>query len=143
MSAAEVRADEHCLIISVHDGDTLTAQCPSGKLKVRLVEIDAPERTQPYSRLSTNALKQLCLDKSATLRETRLDKYGRTLARVTCGQSDANAEQVRRGYAWAYDKYLTDPSIKRLEQGAQAAKRGLWRGADPVAPWIFRRSQKN
>jgi endonuclease YncB( thermonuclease family) len=45
--------------------------------------------------------------KTATLIEKGKDRYGRTLARVTCDGTDANAEQVRRGLAWAYTKYLT------------------------------------
>jgi endonuclease YncB( thermonuclease family) len=54
-----------CSVISVHDGDTLTALCDGKKIKVRLTEIDAPERTQPYSRISTNSLKSLCVDQPA------------------------------------------------------------------------------
>lgn len=127
-----------CHVASVHDGDTLTALCDGRKLKVRLTEIDAPERTQPYSRQSTNHLKAMCLDKPATLANTSTDRYGRTLARVQCGTHDANAEQVRHGYAWAFDRYLTDPAIKQLEIQARTNKLGLWRQATPTAPWDFR-----
>lgn len=127
-----------CTVTAVHDGDTLTAQCPDGRLKVRLVEIDAPERTQPYSRMSTNALKALCVGKRARLERHGVDRYGRTLARVYCAGEDANASQVRRGYAWAFTRYLTDPEIARLERDARAARRGLWRSDNPVAPWDFR-----
>ena len=127
-----------CTVKSVHDGDTLTAQCGADKLRVRLTEIDAPERTQPYSRLSANSLKEICVGKPAKMRIQSTDKYGRTLARVICDGTDANAEQVRRGYAWAYDKYLTDPAIKALETEARKAGRGLWRSANPQPPWEFR-----
>lgn len=128
---------------SVHDGDTLTAACPGGTIHVRLREIDAPERGQPYSRLSTNSLKALCLGKSATLGDVALDKYGRTLARVHCAGIDVNAEQVRRGYAWAFTRYLTDPSIAQLEQTARAGRLGLWAAPDPVAPWDYRHSTRD
>jgi endonuclease YncB( thermonuclease family) len=129
-------------VISVHDGDTLTALCDGKKIKVRLTEIDAPERTQPYSRISTNSLKSLCVDQPASVVSVGLDRYGRTLGRVSCAGVDANAEQVRRGYAWAFDKYLTDPSIKQLETEARAAQRGLWRSANPMPPWEFRHPQE-
>lgn len=127
-----------CTVRSVHDGDTLTAVCDGVAVKVRLVEIDAPERTQPYARRSANHLKSVCVGKSARLDGAHPDKYGRTLARVYCAGVDVSADQVRRGYAWAFDKYLTDPSIKRLEAEARAAGRGLWAGRDPTPPWEFR-----
>ena len=131
-----------CTVRSVHDGDTLTAQCPEGRIKVRLAEIDAPERTQPWSRISTNHLKALCLGKDADITTQAIDKYGRSIARVTCGHIDANADQVRRGYAWAFDRYLTDPSIKTLELDARTARRGLWRQDAPQAPWDFRHAPR-
>jgi len=128
-----------CRVRSVHDGDTLTAMCAGLAIKVRLVEIDAPERTQPYARRSANHLKAVCVGKLVRLDNPRLDRYGRTLARVYCAGVDVSADQVRRGYAWAFDKYLTDPEIKRLEAEARAAGRGLWAGRDPMPPWEFRR----
>ncbi len=130
-----------CTVVSVHDGDTLTAACPEGRLHVRLREIDAPERTQPYARISTDSLKALCLGQAITLTDRALDRYGRTLARASCGPApgiDVNAEQVRRGLAWAFTRYLTDPSIADLEREARAARRGLWRQPEPLAPWDFR-----
>jgi len=127
-----------CTVRSVHDGDTLTAMCAGVAVKVRLVEIDAPERAQPYARRSANHVKAVCVGKPARLESPRPDKYGRTLARVYCAGVDVSADQVRRGYAWAFDKYLTDPEIKRLESQARADGRGLWAGRDPVPPWEFR-----
>lgn len=135
---AGLAAGSDCTVRSVHDGDTLTAVCAGQVLRVRLVEIDAPERTQPYARRSANHLKAVCVGRPARLDTPRLDKYGRTLARVYCGSVDASADQVRRGYAWAFDKYLTDPEIKRIEGEARAAGRGLWAGRDPMPPWEFR-----
>lgn len=137
LSAGAATATD-CQVVSVHDGDTLTAQCADQRLKVRLAEIDAPERGQPYSRRSTDHLKAICLGKSATLRGDHLDKYRRTLARVTCAGVDANAEQVRSGYAWAFTQYLTDPDIATLETAAKDARRGLWRAQNPIPPWEFR-----
>lgn len=133
-------ATAQCTVRSVHDGDTMTAVCPEGVLRVRLVEIDAPERAQPYSRRATNSLKALCVGKQVALHQRRLDRYGRTLARAYCDGVDVSAEQVRRGYAWAFDQYLTDAAIKRLEDEARQARRGLWAGAAPVPPWEFRQS---
>lgn len=104
-----------CLIVSITDGDTLSARCPSGdaahpyqQVRVRLAEIDAPESGQPYGRRSKEHLSALCFNVEATIRPTTTDRWGRTVARVECRGKDANLEQVRAGMAWAFTKYQTD-----------------------------------
>lgn len=132
-----------CLVVGISDGDTLTARCgqPGAyeQVKVRLAEIDAPEKKQPFGERSRQNLASLCFQKSAEIRQSAKDRYGRTVARVTCAGQDANAAQVGAGLAWAYTKYLTDPAISQLEQRARAAHRGLWADTEPVAPWEWRR----
>ena len=132
-----------CLVVGISDGDTLTARCgqPGAyeQIKVRLAEIDAPEKRQPFGQRSRQHLADLCFEKQAEIRPTARDRYGRTVARVTCAGQDVNAAQVRDGMAWAYTKYLTDAGIAKLEQGARAAHRGLWADKEPVAPWEWRR----
>ena len=88
------------------------------------------------------SLSDLCFGKTATLFEKGKDRYGRTLARVTCDGTDANAEQVRRGLAWAYTKYLTDPQIKVLEEEARASRLGLWHDDKSVPPWEWRKAKR-
>jgi len=60
------------------------------------------------------------------------------------GGDDASAEQVRAGMAWAFtkSKYLTDPSIEALGDQAHEARLGLWRDAEPSAPWEWRRAKR-
>jgi micrococcal nuclease len=48
------------VVIGVSDGDTLTVQDGDLKTVLRLAEIDAPERTQPYSQVSRRSLETLC-----------------------------------------------------------------------------------
>lgn len=68
------------------------------------------------------------------------DKYGRTVGRVYVGSLDVNAELVKRGAAWVYRQYSSDPSLITLEQQAKAARRGLWAlpEAQRRAPWDWR-----
>lgn len=132
-----------CLVVAIADGDTITARCgePDAfyEVKVRLAEIDAPEKAQPFGDRSRQHLAALCFRKAAHIRPQTTDRYGRTVARVECKGKDANAEQVRSGMAWAYTRYLTDSSIAQLEQQARAAHVGLWTDAAPVPPWEWRR----
>lgn len=135
-----------CLIVAISDGDTLTARCGDPgryeQVKVRLAEIDAPERAQPFGTASRQHLADLCFQTQATISPQTTDRYGRTVARVNCKGQDASEEQARAGLAWAYTRYLTDPSIARLQATAQGARKGLWADAVPVPPWDWRKSKK-
>ena len=110
------------------------------QVKVRLTEIDAPELRQPFGTRSKQSLSELCFGKTAALDVQGHDRYQRTLAHVTCGGTDANAEQVRRGLAWTYTRYTrADSPLHELERVARSAHRGLWADDTPVAPWDWRR----
>ena len=108
-----------CLVVGIADGDTLTARCvqPGAyeQVKVRLAEIDAPEKKQPFGERSRQSLAIMCFQCEAVLRPTTIDRYGRTVARVECDGRDASAEQVQAGMAWAYTKYQADPVFPRLD----------------------------
>ena len=138
MLALSAHADFTGKVVAVADGDTITVLKDLQQVKVRLTEIDAPEKKQAFGNRSKESLSDLCFGKTATLIEKSKDRYGRTLARVTCDGTDANVEQVRRGLAWAYTKYLTDPQIKAIEEEARASRLGLWRDEKPVPPWEWR-----
>lgn len=117
------------LVIAIADGDTLTLLDDQHRqVKVRLAEIDAPEKKQPFGTRSRQSLGGMCHEKRAEVLVTDLDRYGRTVGRVTCAGRDANSEQVRRGLAWVYDRYATDKSLYRLQDEVRAAGRGLWGG---------------
>jgi len=128
-------------VVAIHDGDTLTVLRDQEQIKVRLVEIDAPETGQAFGNRSKQSLSALCFNKQARLEDKGKDRYGRTLARVYCDGIDANAEQVRRGMAWVYDRYVTDSSLYALQGEAKEARRGLWIDAEPVPPWEWRRER--
>lgn len=97
-------------IVRVADGDTLTILMGKEKIKIRLAEIDAPEKAQPFGQQSKQSLSDLSLDKQARIEDKGHDRYGRAIGRVWCAGIDANAEQVQQGMAWVYDRYVTDRS---------------------------------
>jgi endonuclease YncB( thermonuclease family) len=129
-------------VVNVHDGDTLTVLVSRKQIKVRLTEIDAPERKQPFGTRSRQSLAELCGGKEARIAERGKDRYGRTLGHANCSGVDANAEQVRRGMAWVYDRYVTDRGLYQLQEEARAARRGLWHDQNPVPPWEWRAARK-
>jgi len=131
------------LVIAISDGDTLTVLHDQQQVKIRLAEIDAPEKKQPFGTRSRQALAELCFKEQATIRPTARDRYGRTVAKVECKGQDANAEQVRAGMAWVYRQYTPKGSpLYAIEAEAQGARRGLWADPAPVPPWEWRRAKR-
>ena len=112
-------------VVGVSDGDTITVLRDRTQVKVRLLEIDAPEKAQAFGTKSKGSLSEMCFGKTAELADKGKDRYGRTLARVSCDGVDANAEQVRRGMAWVYDRYVTDKTLYAVQDEAKAERRGL------------------
>jgi endonuclease YncB( thermonuclease family) len=130
-------------VVRVHDGDTLTILVDRHQVRVRLVEIDAPELGQPFGRRSQDSLAAMCAGVVATVTESGRDRYGRTLGRVTCRGTDANAEQVRRGMAWVYVRYARKNSpLYTVQTDARLEHRGLWSDAHAAPPWIWRRQHR-
>ena len=129
-------------VVAVADGDTLTVLIDRMQIKVRLAEIDAPQKGQAFVNRSRQSLAALCFGKIAQVFEKGKDHYARTLGRVHCDGIDANAEQVQRGMAWVFDKYVTDRSLYAVQAEAKAAGRGLWADKEPVPPWEWRRKAR-
>jgi len=96
---------------------------------------------QAFGNRSKQHLSDLCFKKPAQVGPQTKDRYGRTVGRVTCDGVDANAEQVRAGTAWVFDKYVVDRGLYAVQAEARAAKRGLWADGVPVAPWEWRKDQ--
>ena len=130
-----------CLVVGISDGDTIKVRCADRpQMVVRLAEIDAPEKAQPFGQRSKALLSALCFRKQAEIPLSGRDRYGRTIARVTCAGTDANAAMVRAGMAWASARYLTDPQIRGMEVVARREGLGLWSDVHPVPPWEWRKS---
>ena len=132
-----------CLVVGISDGDTIKVRCADQpQMVIRLAEIDAPEMAQAFGQRSKEMLSTLCFKKRAEIRPSTRDRYGRTVARVICTGTDANAAMVRSGMAWAYIRYLTDPQIRAMELVARRERLGLWVDAHPVPPWEWRKSRE-
>ena len=53
--------------------------------------------------------------------------------------TNANAEQVQRGWAWVFPRYAPKNSpLYALEREARLDRRGLWADDRPVPPWEWR-----
>lgn len=126
-------------VIAVMDGDTVYAQSGGFRAKIRLLNIDAPEKDQAYGKQSTESLRSLIGGKVVKIESRAVDKFGRTLALVSVNGMDVNQEQVKRGMAWAYSRSREGKIYVGLQSEAQLAKRGLWREANPQQPAQWRK----
>ena len=126
-------------VVGVADGDSITVLRDREQVKVRLVDIDAPESGQAFGNRSKQALEALVKGQTVLVVERGKDRYHRTLGRVYRGDLDVNAEQVREGMAWVYRQYAKDATLYPIEAEAKEQKRGLWRDPEPVPPWEWRK----
>ena len=133
-------------VVGVTDGDTIKLLV-GGRIeyKVRLGEIDAPESGQPFGQKSKRMLSDLVFNRTVSVRVTDVDRYGRSVGVIQAGKTSVNAEMVKRGGAWAYRRYLSDPRYLLWEREARQGRRGLWNlQADQiVAPWDWRAARRS
>ena len=130
------------VVTGVADGDTLYANVDGHSIRIRLAQIDAPEKAQAFGRRSEQSLRELVGKRQVELAWKSLDRYGRPIAQVSIDGLDVNAEQVRRGFAWVFRRYSNDAALIALEAQAKSAGLGLWADPHPVAPWEWRATRR-
>lgn len=132
--------DEYFYVVKVVDGDTFWVKDDvNGKIKVRLIGIDAPESRKTFKKevgffgkeakqyltnmLMREKVKIVCDVDS-------FDQYGRTLAYVYLQDGVfVNAEVIKNGYAMIM---TIPPNVKyadmffKLQEQAREKKRGIW-----------------
>ena len=92
-------------VVKVADGDTLTILIAGNEQKrIRLSEIDTPERGQPWSRKAKDALTDKVAGATVSVEAVTIDRYGRTVGKVWLDGRDINRELVAEGHAWVYRK---------------------------------------
>jgi endonuclease YncB( thermonuclease family) len=130
-------------VVGITDGDTLTLLVDRTQIKVRLTEIDTPERGQDWGSRARQALADKVFRKDVRVQSSGYDSYGRLLGRIWLGTRDINREMVSGGHAWAYRRYLTDQSFLDDESAARKQGIGLWSVSEPVPPWNWRRGGRS
>lgn len=131
----------------VFDGDSFLVRPADGStggkdINVRLQDIDAPEKSQPYGNDARVALVHLIADRDVFVDVIDLDHYGRKIVRVfrEPDRLDVIKAMVRDGHVWVYRKKVHDASLVKLEEDARTARRGIWAlpEEDRMPPWQYR-----
>lgn len=94
-------------VTRIVDGDTIY----TGNLKIRLSLTNTPEINQAGSSQATQFTEKLCPVGSSILIDQDdlqpMDKYGRILAKVYCGDKVLNSELLYNGYANILTQYCS------------------------------------
>ena len=129
-------------VIKVLDGDTVLIlrddhlQAP---IKIRLANIDAPEKNQEYGMASRQSLLDMVLNKSVRVVTQAVDDFGRVIATLSVGDLNINHTQVQRGWAWESSRSHRNNVFVKMQQEAQQNRRGLWAGDNPIPPGLWRK----
>lgn len=146
LASSAAHADEiKGRVVRVLDGDTVEILTQEKKsIRIRMSDIDAPEKNEPFGMKSKQMLSDLIFGKDVSVTRLKIEKYGRTIGRIHLGNTNINLEMAKKGGAWAYRQYLTDPAVAEAEDAARKKKLGLWalQADQIIAPWDWRKGIK-
>ena len=131
-------AEAYPKIVRYYDGDTVKIDGGMRQYKLRINDIDAPERNQAYGKQARRALINFCKHAQIQVQLSGTDKYQRDLGQLHCNQQSVSTYMVANGYAWFNQRYSLDGSLLLAEQHARQQKLGLWQSSAPLPPWRWR-----
>ncbi|MBB3124536.1 endonuclease YncB(thermonuclease family) [Mesoflavibacter sabulilitoris] len=130
-------------VVAITDGDTFKLLTKDSTLiRVRVANIDCPERKQPFSKKAKQFTSDAIFDKYVKVEEFKKDRYGRSIAYVYYDNKNLSKELLKAGFAWHYVKYSNDKTLQKLEEIAKSNKKGLWLDPHAIAPWDWRSNKK-
>ncbi len=131
-------------VVGIMDGDTFKLLTNDSTLiKVRLANIDCPEKKQPFSVKAKQFASDAIFGKSISINVIKKDRYRRYISNVIYNDSlILNHELVKNGLAWHYVKYSKDSILQGLEDKAKLGRIGLWQDKNPIPPWDWRDIKK-
>ena len=131
-------------VIGIKDGDTFEVLYDGQPERVRLAEIDCPEKSQPFGKNARQYASDLCFGKTVTVSSNgKRDRYGRVVGTVvTADGTNINEALVKAGLAWHYKDYSDSKVLSETEEQARMEKIGLWSDNNPTPPWEWRKSKR-
>lgn len=131
-------------VVAITDGDTFKLLTKDSTLcRIRIANIDCPEKKQPYSKRAKQFTSDAIFGKRVEVAVIDKDRYGRLIGLVTYDKKmNLNHELVKNGLAWHYVKYSKDTILQQLEDQAKMSKLGLWQDTNAIPPWEWRNQKK-
>jgi len=131
-------------VVAITDGDTFKLITKDSTLiKVRVANIDCPERKQPFSTKAKQFTSEAVFGKNVKLEYLKKDRYGRFICNVIYNDSlNLSHELIKQGLAWHYVKYSNDNTLQSIEDEAKRNKIGLWKDPNAIPPWKWRNNKQ-
>lgn len=131
-------------VVGIKDGDTFEILYDGQPERVRLAEIDCPEKSQPFGNNAKQFASDLCFAQQVTVTvHGKRDRYGRIVGTVvTADGVNVNEALVKAGLAWHYKQYSDSETIAAMERQARLQQAGLWGDKRPTPPWEWRKNKR-
>lgn len=133
-------------VVAYSSGTAFAMLDSEGKLRrLKLTGIDAPERRQRFATEARQLASQWLGSGAIQIRVDGSGKDGRTHGRVEMDGQDVGLLLITAGLAWCdpSDASMLPTNTRETYQAAclkaRNGRQGLWREANPVPPWEYRR----
>ena len=131
-------------VVGIADGDTIRILKDNKEVRIRLAEIDCPERRQAFYEQAKQFTAEKAFGKNVKINVIKeSDRYGRVVAEVILPDgSSLNEELIKAGLAWHYKQFSKSKKLAELEKEARENKQGLWSDPNAEPPWEFRKNRR-
>ena len=131
-------------VASIISGDSFILTAHRKKHKIKLADVSAPGRGQPYADSARQLLTQLIFAKTVTVRLVDRDRYGRSLGWVEAAGLDINRRLIELGAAWVSRQGELNKPLLALEKQARWIRAGVWGlpESEQVPPWLWSRQRQ-
>jgi len=135
---------------AVKDANLVVLDYGEGSYDVRIYGTEAPADGQPFAAEAKAFVREALLGKDGAMRFKYRNANGEMVARIfyfdsTGAERDLGVDLAAAGLVWLRPGARYRPEVEgepdqltAAQAEAQSARRGIWSGANPVAPWTFR-----
>jgi micrococcal nuclease len=129
------------IVVGIVDGDTIDVLKDKQVFRIRILDMDAPEKGQPFGKPAKNLMAELVFQKTVHCVWKSKDRYGRFLATVKCQGQDVALVMIQKGMAWKYYDCINANYLNAMNQ-AKAKRIGLWQDKRSMDPHDWRKLSK-
>lgn len=132
-------------VTGIKDGDTFEVLYDGEPERVRLAEIDCPEKSQAFGKNAKQYASDLCFGKTVTVTSAgKRDRYNRVIGTVVTKEGvNVNEALLKAGLAWHYKQYSKNAAMDVFEADAREQHLGLWADKMPTPPWEYRKNRRS